>query len=229
MISILYYFKQKKRNMPKMTEKKSDGNDTKIVGTNISDNNMQLHIYFPDMPESFPDVWGVNDELSIKCVLKEGNLGVPDAPINIQLEDGQSNIIKTNNDGIAHIFYTFTKKGEYVIKVTYEADGNRLTGTKSLRIVSYREESILLFNSLLKKIEEKGIIFPQSATPRLIEKQLLKMNLDENIVTHLIMLFEEAEYSNHEFNREKYERMYLYYTSIIKDVNIYERKNDTED
>ncbi|MGC9308927.1 MAG: hypothetical protein ACP5FL_09165, partial [Thermoplasmatota archaeon] len=222
----MVYRKRKNQDISEADEEGPSG--PQILRATPSDNT-QLNVQFPQIQSPFPAVWGTNDELTIQCILKQHKEKVADASIKLYIDKNLQDTPISDINGTAEIYHTFTQKGSHTVKASYETDDASATDTESVTIVEYREEAIRLFNTVLEKINETGVQIPKAATPRTIKKHLLKMNADREAAHRLINIFEEAEYSNHPFSRDKYEQMYLSYLTLINEVKTYERENTTGD
>ena len=171
-----------------------------------------LTIEFPQIKEPLPEVWGIDEELTIGISLAdEVGTGIA-APLEVLISN--EGIIKTTTgkDGKAEVRHTYKAKGEFNIAAKYEESPvKKASAARTIRIVDYREEIVSLFNRLVAELRRNGINVSDEFTPRKI--QWLVLNADKTIpekaMEDAVNCFEETDYSLHPITRQHYETMYL--------------------
>jgi len=174
---------------------------------------VSIAIELPQLNQSFLDVWGVDDEIEIECLLlnKQGQ-PIPGQIVQVWVEDKKVGDLATNNEGSGRLTHTFKNRGQFKISCRFEGDWTykACSQTRMIKFVDYREEAVNLFNSLLKYARRRGIRIAKEATPREIE-QILQMSfkdIDSNKLDAFIGYFEKSLYSSHPFGRDCYETMF---------------------
>lgn len=172
-----------------------------------------LALQLPQIQPPLPDVWGVGEELVIRCVLSEGEgAGLSGERVELSISGGPTIGLVTGEDGAVEHSYTFSEKGAYLISCsTPGGEGSRpLKAHRLLRVVDYREEVVGLYNSLLERARGRGLEIPREATPRDVQRIIGEgEGADPDALERVVALFEEAEYSLHPIGRRHYEEMYL--------------------
>ncbi len=174
----------------------------------------RINVVLPQIKEPLPDVWGIDDELHIECMLTDGQ-GKPLASRHlIACIDGQINDqLATDKDGRADIAHTFKHKGEYIMECRFNGDDTckPSQATRIIRVVDYREEIVALFAILREWAPANGAILPVGSTPREIEETISQklQGVDSTALDTLVGCFEEADYSTHHIGRRRYEEAFL--------------------
>ncbi|MCX6000826.1 MAG: DUF4129 domain-containing protein, partial [Chloroflexi bacterium] len=173
-----------------------------------------LVIEFPQIGEGFPDVWGVGDDLHVRCTVPNGGgpKAVPE-PLQVYLDIDLVRAAQVDEDRKVESAHSFGAKGQHLVSARI-MDGKAERG---IRIVDYRAEVIGLFNSLLQHLRSRGIDIPSEATPREIQRRVLAGNndVDEAHLEKVVRCFEEADYSLHTIGRCQYEAMYLSRRAVL--------------
>lgn len=172
-----------------------------------------VEITFPDIEESLPAVWGVNEPLTVSFRLADEEVNpVPSRDCEIDWGDGETIQEKTDENGRIGLSHTFKNTGEYVIHASYEeaVSGKNISSWRKIRIVDYREEMVRLFNEMLETLEMTDISIDSEMTPREIEEILDSRleGIDKTALRRLITGFEEANYSTHPVTRDSYLNMF---------------------
>lgn len=149
------------------------------VGKNV--HTTQISIEFPQIKNSYPDVWGVNEELIVRFV-----------------DSFQ------NSDEIKNVF---NKKGLYSIVLS---DRSIKIAKREIKIVNYREEVIANGKILIKELS-KSISVNNKMTLReilvLIKPKLT--NMKYMILEQIFSIMEKAVYSLNDITRDDYELFYM--------------------
>lgn len=174
----------------------------------------RIQIEFPQIDAVFPDVWGGGDEFAIGVQLS-ARTGEPLPGQTLQVFVGEVVLSELSTDelGTAEMAHVFTREDECALSCRFDGDGdlNASLSTRTVRIVDYRKEIVVLFDSLSDWAQSLGAVLPKNATPREIGAAILaeRPRLDENAIDAAISVFEEADYSTHTITRQHYERMWL--------------------
>lgn len=182
-----------------------------------------LNVLFPDIKETFPDVWGINEEIRIKCIL-DGQVAQKIWKGDAEIFVDKTRLAKDtlSLDHSVDVSYTFKKKGEHVVSAVFTDESNKIReiSEKKIRIVDYREEIVRLYNVFLQRISQEGIELKENMTAREIEYKILRRgNFNPCNVREVTDCFEKAEYSNHSIMRGNYESMYLALKELQIDVS----------
>lgn len=141
----------------------------------------RIFINFPQIKEGYPDVWGINEEITV-C-----------------FEDGFK-----NRDEMKMVF---DRKGTYGIKVL---EGSDELSKRNIRIVDYREEVIACGKLLLKEFSESADINNKMTLREillLMKPRLTTMKY--MILEQIFSIMEKAVYSLSAIKREDYELFYM--------------------
>lgn len=180
--------------------------DIELVNQAQSD---RLRIILPDIESNLPAVWGVNESLVIHGVMFDEEK-TPSAGETLALVFNETELLVAETDSDGRITYTqaFDAKGIHRLTLHHEVDDLR-TGL-DFKIVDYREEIIRLFNNRFQEARERFQSIRDNYTARELYEYLRK---EEPGPSHaplweLVFIFEEANYSLHEVNREQYTRFF---------------------
>ncbi len=162
----------------------------------------------PDLPE----VWGPGEQVTVNVGLyAEDGSTIPGAAVGLGLPNGEVVPLLTSADGRAAFTWTAETVGDPAFTAEFEGTELHLPATASVdfRIVDFREEIVLLYNSFVAWAVNR---VPGSAgrTPRELESilTLSGIDLDFRALNVIVSRFEEADYSEHEIGRRHYEAMY---------------------
>jgi hypothetical protein len=171
-----------------------------------------VEILFPQIENPLPPVWGINEPLMILC---RALIAMPENHIktNPQIKASDRALdIFTPGFSPVQLEHIFGRKGEIVINVHFGSDtGEKIFGTRKIRIVDYREEIVELFNRLVGSLSTQGIAVDRMMTAREIESQLKEKNPDisTDVMQDIVRGFESANYSLQPVARKIYIDMYL--------------------
>ena len=172
-----------------------------------------LKLVFPDILPPFPNVWGVGENLRIKCYLNATvrNKVKGNKRIHFSVNGKKIGEEQLSKGGEALITDNFPKKGKYTVTAELKDESEPSMRTNvSLRIVDYREEIIRLYKTFLQHLNIYNLTVEENTTAREVESLLLSSgDFDREYVHNLVDCFEEAEYSDHHITRSNYETMYL--------------------
>jgi hypothetical protein len=172
----------------------------------------RVEILFPQIENPLPPVWGIGEPLTI---LSRALIEIPENHIKTSPQIKASNLaldIFTPGFSPVQLEYSFSRKGEIVINVHFGSDtGEKIFGTRKIRIVDYREEIVELFNRLVGSLSAQGIAVDRRMTAREIESQLKENNPDiaVDVMQDIVRGFESANYSLQPVARKIYIDMYL--------------------
>lgn len=205
----------RKKDKAKALEKSSLLFGEKIRSTKSS----RLKICFPEIEDSLPAVWGVQDKLLIKCALEHDSVGIYN---KLKVFVNKINVFEgeVNGNKCFTFSHVFEEKGcQKIMAILYD-DGNRPldTAEAELRIVNYREETIRLYQTFLQSLIQRDISIKTSMTAREIEYILQQERIASLNATCVTECFEEAEYSHHSILRRHYKGIYLAFEKVQLDV-----------
>ena len=182
----------------------------------------RVEILFPQIENPLPPVWGINEPLIILC---RALIEMPENPIKsspqIKASDRALDIFTPGFSPI-QLKYSFNTKGEIDINVHFGGDtGEKIFGTRKIRIVDYREEIVALFNRLIDSLSAQGIAVDRMMTAREIESQLKEKNpnIGADVMQDIVRGFESANYSLQPVARKIYIDMYLAVEKIRERLN----------
>jgi hypothetical protein len=170
-----------------------------------------IRIVFPQVPEAYPDVWGVNAAFDIELRVEDkGLLSLATIPgLSVRVADEQ--IKPAFTKGVARIKRTFRHRGPHEVVAELKVKGERLPrrSARVARIVDYREEMAEVFHKFREEASETITVVPDDATPWEVFDLLTsaRPDLPEETIRRIVHGFEEAKYSNHPVTRESYTRM----------------------
>jgi hypothetical protein len=184
---------------------------------------VRIEIHFPQIEDSFPDVWGSGEPLTVLLRLKDRN-GDAIPSQNAEIDWGDRETVQANADGEGQIRleHVYNIKGEYTISASYtdKDTGKRISSWRKIRIVDYREEMVRLFNEMLETLNLRDIHIDPEMTAREIEVLLAERleGVPGGTIRRIVARFEEANYSLHPVARSSYESMYLSITEVLKNA-----------
>lgn len=151
--------------------------------------NQAVHIVFPQIGPAFPDVWGLDESLTVRFSEDTGDFSEMDV--------------------------MFDQKGQKMIRV-FSTGHHEFRGMRGIRIVYYREEVIRMGKRFFEKLCRKYFTLNIKHTSReLIDN--IPGELDETVcrkLDEMLLLFEKATYSFDIIDRHDYEAFYSLITSI---------------
>ncbi len=208
----------------------------KVPQTNIPDefvtsksgDTVRLEIRFPQIEADLADVWSTDSPLEVRFRLKDaGGTIIPDTECRIDWGDGLEETAVSDVNGEITVSHRFTEKADYAIIGSYTDIGTNeeVSGTRSVRIVDYREETVYVFNRMLNRLDIGIVGIDRRLTAREIRGVLINEIRDVPgiVIDVIIDIFEEADYSTHEIDRNRYVRMYRAVKEVIE---IGERNRD---
>jgi hypothetical protein len=178
----------------------------------IPNGDPRVEILFPQIENPLPSVWGIGEPLTI---LSRALVEMPENHIKSSPQIKASDLaldIFTPGFSPVQLEHIFARKGEIVINVHFGGDtGEKIFGTRKIRIVDYREEIVALFNRLIDSLSAQGIAVDRMMTAREIESQLKEKNPDiaADVIQDIVRGFESANYSLQPVARKIYIDMYL--------------------
>ena len=176
-----------------------------------------LEVLFPQIFEPLPDVWGLNEKLTVDVLLKQGNNPVKGV-VKLSFDHGDQKDVQTGDFGSYSFDKIIGQKGFHLIEVGFVGD-ERFQSCKTertVKIVDYKEEIVEVFNTLFSYIRTKGVPLFEKTTPREFEKLVVEKfgDVDRDSLDDFVSVFEIANYSLHSLGRREYERVYLAYLSL---------------
>lgn len=179
-----------------------------------------LKLVFLGILPPFPNVWGVGENLRIKCYLNATarNKMKGNKTIHFSVNGHKIGEERLSESREAFIINNFLRKGKYIVTAELKGESvSSMTTNVGLRIVDYREEITKLYKTFLEHLNNCDLTVEENTTARELESLLLSSgHFDREHVHNLISCFEEAEYSNHPITRSNYETMYL----SLKGLNV---------
>jgi len=175
----------------------------------VSAGDPRVEILFPQIENPLPPVWGIGEPLTISSRVPVDK-AEGEVKFQPQIETRENGIdITMSGFSQVQVEHVFDKKGETYITVHFS--GDKVFGTRKIRIVDYREEIVALFNHLIDSLSAKDIPVDRMMTAREIEMKLKEQNPDiaEDTINDIVNGFEAANYSLHPVARKIYIDMYL--------------------
>lgn len=170
-----------------------------------------LTISFPDIRNSFPNVWGVGEKLRIGC-LPNGKMRKKAEERTVELfVNGKKTASSVLSKGSATFSQVFEEKGIYQVmaRLIARSQLQTVTTATTLRVVDYREEIVSLYGAFLQSVDQKYVEIEEEMTAREIESLLLNTGeFDATSLQKVTDCFEKAEYSIHSIERKDYETIY---------------------
>ena len=184
---------------------------------------VQLQIAFEKAAPDLADVWGVGEEVNIAVsVTDEEGLALAGAIVDVSVaDDAPLQLAVVGNDGTYTFSWSGAELGEYPVSVEFSGDYNYLpsSGSRTLRIVDFREEIVHLYGVFLDWARERAVGITEQSTPREVEVLLVTQGvpIPQKALDELISRFEEADYSEHPIERRHYEVMYRAWNAVVRD------------
>jgi len=182
-------------------------------------NKTYMEIHLPQIKRPLPDVWGLDEELTIQFrIINSNKQPVKNVSLSVFIDSYQIAEPKTDNSGQAVITYLFRSSGEFTVQCRFDGidELKASENNRTIRIVDYREEIVGLYETLKEWTETFGMVIPPNSTPRTNEIRLIREFKGINAVSVDTFLrnFEEADYSSHSIVRKHYEEAFLSLTKI---------------
>jgi hypothetical protein len=181
------------------------------VALEVPTGDPRVEILFPQIENQLPPVWGINEPLTILCrALIEMPENHTKSSPQIKASDRGFDIT-TSGFSPVQLEHIFDRKGEIDINIHFGGDtGEKIFGTRKIRLVDYREEIVVLFNRLIGSLSAHGIAVDRMMTAREIESQLKEKNPDiaVDVMEDIVRGFESANYSLQPVARKIYIDMY---------------------
>jgi len=173
----------------------------------------ELEIIFPQITSPFPDKWGVNENLTVKVLLRKNNEPHRKETVKLTVDDQKENNLVTNEKGTAATKLKFKEKRVYKIKAEYKDNSSaaKCAVNRIITIIDYTEEIVEIFNSLFLHFKLTLAQLNKTTTPREFQEIIIKnfSQVNKKSLDKLVSLFEIAEYSLYKLHREEYEKMFL--------------------
>jgi hypothetical protein len=205
-----------KRRKTLVTVQEPANIQTSLSATNVvrevSTGDPRVEILFPQIENQLPPVWGIGEPLTI---MSYPLIETPENDIKTRPQ------IKTANLAIdisipaftsVQVEHSFSIKGETDINIYFGGDTiAKMSGTRKIKIVDYREEIVELFNRLIDTLSAKGINVDRMMTAREIESKLTDKYRDfsPDTMKDIVKGFEYANYSLHPVARKIYVDTYV--------------------
>ncbi|MBT6603853.1 hypothetical protein HN807_02395 [Candidatus Bathyarchaeota archaeon] len=196
---LFYYLNQRKSH-------KIEIEDIELVNQVQSD---RLRIILPNIESDLPAVWGINESITIHgLMLNEEKTPSTGETLTLLLNETELTSAKTDSNGKITYTQTFVVKGIHRLKLLHEEEGLRTN--LDIKIVEYRDEIIRLFNNRFQEARERFQSIQDNYTARELYLYLSNETpeLSHEPLRELVFIFEEANYSLHEVNREQYTRFF---------------------
>lgn len=169
----------------------------------------RLSLGLSEVEEDLPAVWGVNESLVIEGAIQtEENTPSLETSLTLMLNETELTSTKSDEEGKITHHETIPVKGVHrLILIQPEED---LRTVLDIKIVEYRQEIIRLFNNRFKESREMFESIKDNYTARELYEYLRRETPDSTHepLRELVFIFEEANYSLHEVNRENYTRFF---------------------
>jgi len=191
-----------------------------VISQAKSSNGKNLKISCPQIEDTLPMVWGLHDDLKIKCALTCDTRSSYNYKIRLFINNACVFEKKVTDSRFFMFSHAFYQKGDQKISaVLYDDAETPLDTTEiEIRIVDYREEIIALYQTFLKNLIKNGITIKDHMTAREIERMLQQTSKDFSKISCVTKLFEESEYSHHRIDRKNYKEIYFAFNEMILDV-----------
>jgi len=207
-VSALVWFRRRRKPLDKvnMEETKVHTSATQPAATN------KITLEFPQIKDTFPNVWGLNEPLLIRVKLTDSEgKPIPRAIVKIAF-NGEVLDVTTSEDGCANIEKVFESKGIKKVKAQFIDENSREAVCEAtVKVVDYREEVVELFNSFIEKLKSQNRELRDDMTPRELQATIACQSTPEkhDLLETIVSVFEIANYSLHQVTRREYERMFL--------------------
>ena len=183
-----------------------------------------IEVRFVNNAEDLPDVWGVGETVEVEVALA-GSDGqrVSEATVEVTIANAEvSSELTTDESGKCSLSWTAGPVGEYVVRAAVSGDARDLvaSGSRSLRVVDFREEIVRLYDVFLDWARRRSSGIQDQSTPREVELTLVSHGLavDQKALDGVISQYEEADYSEHPITRRHYEAMYRAWHRVVEEA-----------
>ena len=164
-----------------------------------------VKLFLPQISPPFPEVWGLNDPLTIAYEASGGD--------GVELF---VNGVKVGESEARRGSFTYSFRGKGVYEIALRVKGLKGGAVRRIRVVKYGEEIAKLFKGLLEEASRSGLRIYESTTPREalaeITSKLGKLGQAEEVVS----IFERVRYGRLKADRKLYEKFYLAYLSVAE-------------
>ena len=173
-----------------------------------------LEVVAPKPAEDLPDVWGIEETISIRIALTDASgVGVHDQPICVTIGDTAPPIVLiTDAQGRCEFDWNAAVAGHYQVQAVFAGDPDYLPSSqdRQIELVEFRAEVVRRYNLFLAWARQSVTGIPDQATPREVEAMVVASGLPVNqrALEEVIARFEEADYSLHQISRPRFESMY---------------------
>ena len=173
-----------------------------------------LEVVAPKPAEDLPDVWGIEETISIRIALTDASgVGVHDQPICVTIGDTAPPIVLiTDAHGRCEFDWNAAVAGHYRVQAVFAGDPDYLPSSQDrlIELVEFRAEVVRRYNRFLAWARQSVTGIPDQATPREVEAMVVASGLPVNqrSLEEVIARFEEADYSLHQISRPRFESMY---------------------
>ena len=181
-----------------------------------------MQILFPQIEKPLPPVWGIGEPLAINSRVNADD--IPGDNISApQLKAAEKTLdITVSNLTPVSIEHTFGDKGKVDVSITFGSEtADKISASRGIKIVDYREENVALFNGLVDLLAAKGVAVNRTMTAREIEGKLQDKypSLVQSDLADIVRGFEFANYSLRPVARRVYVEMYLAIEKIREKLN----------
>ena len=194
-----------------------------------------------------PKVWGpsalaIGEEISLAALVEsftegeyqprdEGLVTINVVSLSAKKRKPHLEMESTLNKGVAEFSFSIARKGFYAISVEFTDDGGLASATERLQFVSYKEETVKMYEEFRgKHLEPIGPV-PRSATPREMEQILTSAGLvrQQKALEELVSVHQYAEYSKRTMTRSYYIRTLAASKLLASAYNAGEDTNENDD
>ena len=182
-----------------------------------------LEIAFVKLAEDLPEIWGIGEQVQVEiALLDDSRQGLDGRRVTAKMgEPGQTVELLTGAGGRCHTAWAGTVPGTYRVAVDFSGEGHYLaaSGRREFEVVNFREDVVSRYNSFLPWVREREPGISEQSTPREMEAMVVASGIaiDQRALEVVIARFEEADYSQHEIDRARFEAMYRARRRIVGD------------
>ena len=172
--------------------------------------------------EDLPFIWGTGEPVHVDVrLLDDAGAGMGGRTVTVGIgEPGLSIALLTDADGRCHTSWTGTVPGTYRVVADFAGEGEYLptSARHGLEVVDFRDDVVRRYNSFLPWAREKEPGISDQTTPREMELMVVAGGtpIDHRALEVLIARFEEADYSQHDIDRPRFEAMYRACRKIVE-------------
>ena len=172
----------------------------------------------PPAPD-LPAVWGEGEEVTVLVALSvEDGPGLVNSRVELEAPGGERVTLQTDDAGRCRYTWQADLPGDHEFTAEFEESDLYLSSTASVpfRVVNFREEIVRLYNDFAAWAGQR-IGGTAGRTPRELEA-ILSTSVEPvefRAVDEIVSRFEEADYSEHEIGRQRYESMYRAWHSVV--------------